>query len=239
MMNFAFGIHNHQPVDNFGPVIEQNFQQAYRPFLTTLQEFPRVKVNFHVSGSLLEWLQENHVDYVADLKELVQAGRVELLTSGLYEPILTLLPEEDLVGQVTAYTDRLARVFGTRPRGLWLTERVWEQSLVRPLVQAGVEYVVVDDTHFRNVGVPENDLFGYYVTEDQGRTLAVFPISKRLRYLVPFRDTSETLRFMTEQGEYVGARLATLFDDGEKFGSWPGTNEHVYKNGWQIGRAHV
>ncbi len=232
MVNFAFGIHNHQPVDNFSSVIEQNFQQAYRPFLTTLQEFEKVKVNFHVSGSLLEWLQENHADYVADLKELVQAGRVELLTSGLYEPILTLLPEEDLVGQVTAYTDRLTRVFGTRPRGLWLTERVWEQSLVRPLVQAGVEYVVVDDTHFRNVGVPENDLFGYYVTEDQGRTLAVFPISKRLRYLVPFRDTGETLRFMTEQSEYHGTRLATLFDDGEKFGSWPGTHELVYQNGW-------
>jgi hypothetical protein len=232
MVNFAFGIHNHQPVDNFGPVIEQNFQQAYRPFLTTLQEFPTAKVNFHVSGSLLEWLQENHADYIADLKELVQAGRVELLTSGLYEPILTLLPEEDLVGQVRAYTERLFRDFGTRPRGLWLTERVWEQSLVRPLVQAGVEYVVVDDTHFRNVGVPENDLFGYYVTEDQGRTLAVFPISKRLRYLVPFRETSETLRFMTEQGQYQGTRLATLFDDGEKFGSWPGTHEHVYQNGW-------
>jgi alpha-amylase len=232
MVNFAFGIHNHQPLDNFGAVIEENFQQAYRPFLTALQKAAKVKVNFHVSGSLLEWLQENHPDYLDDLKELVGAGRAEMLTSGLYEPILTLLPEEDLIGQVTAYTERLTRIFGVKPRGLWLTERVWEQSLVRPLVQAGVEYVVVDDTHFRNVGVPEDELAGYYVTEDQGRTLAVFPISKRLRYLVPFRDVSETLRFMGEQSQYVGTRLATLFDDGEKFGGWPGTRDHVYRDGW-------
>jgi alpha-amylase len=232
MVNFAFGIHNHQPLDNLGNVIEANFQQAYRPFLTTLQESAAVKVNFHVSGSLLEWLQENHPDYIADLKELIGAGRVEVLTSGLYEPILTLLPEADLIGQISAYTERLTRIFGVKPRGLWLTERVWEQSLVRPLAQAGVEYVVVDDTHFRNVGVPESELAGYYVTEDQGWTLAVFPISKRLRYLVPFRDVSETLRLLNEQGQYHGTRLATLFDDGEKFGSWPNTQEHVYQNGW-------
>jgi alpha-amylase len=232
MVNFAFGIHNHQPLDNFDSVIEDAFQTAYQPFLNVLREFDKVRVNLHISGPLLEWLQAHHPAYIDDLKDLVGTHRAEILTSGLYEPVLTLLPEEDRLGQINAYSERLHRLFGMRPRGLWLTERVWEQSLVATLVKASVEYVVVDDTHFRNVGLPDDQLFGYYLTEDQGKPLAVFPISKRLRYLVPFRDVSETLKLLAEQAQYQGPRLVTLFDDGEKFGGWPETAERVYRQGW-------
>jgi len=217
MINLAFGIHNHQPIDHGDSVIEENYQKAYRPFLDVLGEFKDVKANFHVSGPLLEWLQEHHPEYIDDLKAMVVSHQVELLGSGLYEPILTLLPEDDRLGQITSFSDRLNRMFGVKPRGLWLTERVWEQNLVRTLAQAGIEYVVVDDTHFRNAGLREDDLFGYYITEDQGRTLAVFPISKRLRYLVPFRSVAETLEFLSEQAQYRGARLATFFEEGGRF----------------------
>jgi alpha-amylase len=232
MVHFAFGIHNHQPIDELDSVIEENYRQAYRPFLDVVREFEAVRLNLHISGFLLEWLQEHHPEYIEDLKPLVRSRQVEVLASGLYEPILTLLPEEDRLGQVTACLERLNRLFGAKPRGLWLTEQVWEQSLARTLAQAGIEYVVADDTHFRNVGLQEEDLFGYYVTEDQGRTLAVFPISKRLRNLVPFRDVGDTLKFLADQAQYQGPRLAVLFDDGEKFGSRPGTNERVYAGGW-------
>ena len=41
---------------------------------------------------------------------------------------------------------------GSRPKGAWLTERVWESSVVPALADAGIEYVTVDDYHFLCTG---------------------------------------------------------------------------------------
>ena len=35
---------------------------------------------------------------------------------------------------------------------MWIAERVWEQSLVASIVEAGIEYTILDDTHFRRAG---------------------------------------------------------------------------------------
>jgi alpha-amylase len=106
---------------------------------------------------------------------------------------------------------------------------VWEPHLPRTLREAGVEYVVVDDHHFALAGLDADTLGGYYLTEEQGATLAVFPISERLRYLVPFADPAEALRHLEGRRE---AGTVTLVDDGEKFGVWPGTHRLVYEEGW-------
>jgi alpha-amylase len=112
---------------------------------------------------------------------------------------------------------------------MWLTERVWEPHLPKPLREAGVEYVLVDDHHFAVAGLDAERLGGYYLTEDGGASLAVFPISQRLRYLVPFADLEEVLAHL---GERRPAGGLTLMDDGEKFGVWPGTRELVYEKRW-------
>src|SRR5216117_3789964 len=74
---------------------------------------------------------------------------------------------------------------------MWLAERVWEPHLPRVLAQAGVEYVLLDDSHFAQAGLDPDALGGYYLTEDQGVRLRVFPISQRLRYLIPFAEVEE------------------------------------------------
>ena len=56
-------LHNHQPVGNFDGVFEAAFQDSYVPFLDVLEDFPELPVVLHVSGSLLDWLTENHPEY--------------------------------------------------------------------------------------------------------------------------------------------------------------------------------
>ena len=56
------------------------------------------------------------------------------------------------------------------------------------LVAAGVEYIILDDSHFKNAGLDGDQLHGYYLTEDDGRILRVFPGSERLRYVDPVRQ---------------------------------------------------
>jgi hypothetical protein len=228
-LSFLFGVHNHQPAGNFDSVVADGVGRAYQPFLEVLRDVPDFPVTVHCSGTLLTFLRDKARPTFDLLGALVSAGRVELLTGGFYEPILAMLPDPDKVGQIQALTDFLKSNFGVSPRGMWLAERVWEPHLARALRSAGVEFILLDDSHFAQTGVDPETLGGYYLTEEQGATLAVFPISQRLRYLVPFADPAETVRYL----EGCRARGAvTLVDDGEKFGVWPGTNRLVYGERW-------
>ena len=227
---FCFGVHNHQPIGNFEGVLRETTERAYRPFLERLRARPEVRMTVHCTGSLLAWLREHDPATFDLLGEVVAAGRVELLTGGFYEPILAILPDADKRGQIQRLSAFLTTHFGIRPRGMWLAERVWEPHLARALHDAGVEYVLVDDRHFALAGLSPDELGGYYITEEQGSTLGVFPINERLRHLIPFAAVEESFDYLAERRGTLPA--VTVVDDGEKFGAWPGTHRHVYEEGW-------
>ncbi|HLE42875.1 MAG TPA: alpha-amylase/4-alpha-glucanotransferase domain-containing protein [Methylomirabilota bacterium] len=227
---FIFGVHNHQPLGNFDQVVDEAVRRAYRPFLQTLSRFPEVRVLVHTSGLLLEWWEAHAPDLLDLMAELAGRGQIEPLTGGLTEPILPLLPDHDKVAQIRALTDRVAKRLGVRPRGMWLAERVWEPHLARPLAEAGVEYVLVDDHHFGMAGLDPEQLSGYYLTEEQGHGVAVFPIAQGLRYQIPFAPVEQVFATLAERAGRGGA--LTMVDDGEKFGVWPNTHRLVYEQGW-------
>jgi len=231
-IRFLFGIHNHQPVGNFDHVFEEAFQKAYLPFLQLLDKHPRIRISLHNSGCLWEWLEGHHPEYFHLIQILVDRGQVELLSGPFYEAILPAIPEIDRQGQIGMLSDYLEKQFGKRPRGAWLPERVWEPELARTFAEAGIEYTITDDWHFRAVGFEEKDLDGYYLTEDGGRAVAVFPISQKMRYLVPFHSVEESMSFFSQVATHPGFPAAILADDGEKFGIWPGTHKYCYQDGW-------
>ena len=227
---FIFGVHNHQPLGNFDQVVDEAVRRAYRPFFQTLSRFPEVRVLVHTSGLLLEWWEAHAPDVLDLMAELAGRGRIEPLTGGFTEPIMPLLPDHDKVAQIRALTERVTKRLGVRPRGMWLAERVWEPHLARPLAEAGVEYVLVDDHHFAMAGLDPDRLSGYYLTEEQGHGVAVFPIAQRLRYQIPFAPVEQVFATLAERAGRGGA--LTMVDDGEKFGVWPETHRLVYEQGW-------
>jgi hypothetical protein len=231
-INFLLAVHNHQPVGNFDFVIEDAYRAAYLPFLEVLERHPAIRVGLHNSGCLIDWLLVHHPEYLDRLGTLVERGQIEMLSGGYYEPILSSIPDADREGQVRKLSDWLARRFGRRPTGVWLAERVWEPSMVGALARAGARYTMVDDSHFIAAGLERDRLWGHYVTEDQGSPLHVYPISKDLRYLIPFRPPEETITFLRGLAEDHPDRTALLGDDGEKFGVWPETHKLVYEEGW-------
>jgi alpha-amylase len=225
-------LHDHQPVGNFDGVFESSYQESYRPWLDAMEAFPEVHYALHTSGPLLEWLVEHHPDYIARVRALARSGRIEILGGGFYEPVLTMIPRRDRVGQIRTFTRYLEDLFESPIRGMWMPERVWEQHLVSSLVEAGIEYTILDDFHFERAGLGPNDLLGYYLTEDDGCLLKVFPICERLRYLIPFQEPHDTYEFLRGLAQKRPGATAVFADDGEKFGSWPGTRERVHNQGW-------
>ena len=233
-VTLVLGLHNHQPVGNFEHVFEEAYSKAYLPFIEILDSFPHIPFVLHNSGVLWNWLVEHHPEYMELLRSMSGRGQIEIMSGGYYEPILSVLPERDRQGQLRMMRDFLAARFDNLPRGCWLTERIWEPHMPMTLSGAGLEYVVVDDTHFKSTGFSPEDMRGFFLSEEEGSYIRVFPIDKRLRYLIPFEDPEETIHYLRsvadEPGE--GSKIVVLADDGEKFGLWPGTHKLCYEEGW-------
>jgi hypothetical protein len=228
----AFGLHNHQPVGNFEHVFERAHQNAYGSFLDVLRQYPNIRISLHQSGILWRWQEKNHPDYLKTVSTMVRSGQVELMTGGFYEPILTSIPERDVLGQIAMLNQYIMQHFDVEPEGLWLTERIWEPHLPRVLAEAKVKYLPIDDTHFIYAGLEQDELNGPFITEHEGFQVILLPIQKKLRYLIPFGTVEQVITELKLQAEKKPSGLAIYADDGEKFGEWPQTHEHCYKDKW-------
>lgn len=229
-------LHNHQPVGNFPWVFQQTYEEAYLPMIAALERHPEVRLSLHYTGSLLDWIEEAHPEFLERIAILVRRNQIEIVSGGYYEPILPSIPDNDKVAQVQRLTSRIQRDFGTQASGMWLAERVWEPGLPRLLREAAIEWTILDDVHFKNVGLEDHDLYGYYATEDQSSILKVFATSKGLRYTIPWRPVSETIEQLRSLATLDGKRIVAMGDDGEKFGSWPETGPYCWgsdgHSGW-------
>jgi hypothetical protein len=225
-------IHAHQPCGNFGHVLEKAYKDSYLPFVELLEKHPGVHMGLHYSGPLLTWIEEHRPEYFARLKALVSAGQVELIGGGFYEPILVSIPPDDQREQITRLASYLEQHFGHRPTGAWIAERVWEPQLPSALAAAGVRYTLVDDIHFLSAGFEPEELFGAYIAEDRAQSVWLFPGQKALRYFIPFGKVEEVITYLRDAAAVHPGGMASMGDDMEKFGVWPGTNAHCYKDGW-------
>ena len=226
-----FGIHMHQPVDNFEWVIKHGVAVCYGPFFEVMSKYPEFRFAVHCSGWLMEQIETFHPKLYKQIRTLAESGSIEFFSAGYYEPILSVIPSEDRVTQIKMLSDSIASEFKQTPQGLWLTERVWESSLIPDLHRAGIKYTVMDDYHFQCAGFDEAILDGYYMSEEGGHEIGLFPISKKLRYAIPFLNVDAAIKAIKSFKREENA-AAIIFDDAEKFGMWPGTYEWVYEKGW-------
>lgn len=231
-ISLILGVHNHQPVDNWDHVIEDAYAKCYKPFLDVLENHPGVGMSIHYTGYLLDWLFKHHPELIEQLKRLIQRGQVEMFGGAYYEPVIAIIPDSDKVGQIEKLSDRVEALTGQRPDGLWLAERVWEPHLVKPISQAGIRYLFLDDSHFRSAGLEPHELHGRYISEEQGHTVEIFPVDKTLRYQIPYTSPQEIINYLGTLTTPDGQRSAIYFDDGEKFGVWPGSYGLVYREKW-------
>lgn len=228
---FLFGIHCHQPAENFYHVVDWAINESYAPFIETAVKNKKFRFSAHYSGWLLEYIRTHREDVFNNLKKLSDEGRIEFFTGGFYEPILSAIPQDDRMGQVKMLKDYIKNYFGQETKGLWLTERVWDPAIVPNMVELGIENIVVDDYHLIAAGFPKESLTGYFTTEQDGCLVNLFPIDMGLRYLTPFKPTEEVVKHILE-AKSKNVKLISCFDDGEKFGVWPNTYDWVYKKGW-------
>ena len=230
-INLPILFHFHQPVGQFDFIYEDVFKKSYEPLIDHIYQFPEVKVTLHFSGNLLEWLLEKKPEFIDKLRIMARRRQIEIIGGGYYEPIFAIIPYRDKIAQMKKLSNLIRDEFELEVKGAWLSERVWEPDYPSFLNDAGLKYVIVDDNHFRSTGITEEDTFYSYITENEGKTLRIFPINEELRYLTPWKPTYMSVDYLRKAADEKGDRIALLISDAEKMGVWGTTHEICYVEG--------
>ena len=221
----------HQPVDNLSEAIDKAVKICYEPFFETVAQFPGFKFAVHCSGWLLEKIERDYPKLFEYMQIVTQRGDIEWVSAGFYEPVLSSIPNRDRKAQIKMLNKTIKKLFSQKPSGAWLTERVWESSVIDSMKRRDIDYTIVDDYHFIASGFDRDRLDGYYTTEEGGEEIALFPISQELRYAIPFMPVNRAIDSIKRVIKSDNG-AAILFDDAEKFGMWPHTYKWVYEKGW-------
>ncbi|MGI9255725.1 MAG: alpha-amylase/4-alpha-glucanotransferase domain-containing protein, partial [Salinispira sp.] len=171
-----FGSVYSPPIGIFKEDIEISYWNYYRPLLKILYSYPKIPVVLFFTGTLLSWIEENHGEFLDVMAEMVKRRQLEILGGAYYAPMLNLISRQDCIGQIELLTTYIRKHFGRRPRGCWITEQIWEPPMPSIIQSAGINYIFLNEYHFWKAGFEERDFHTPCITEDQGKTLVVFPM---------------------------------------------------------------
>mgnify|MGYP006266093801 CR=1 FL=1 len=230
-VRLIFGTSNSQPVGGADRDIETVYQNCYKPFIRTLYNAPQIRATLHFSGNLLQWIEHRHSEFIDVLGELTGRKQVEMLGGGFYNPVFSLIPRGDRLGQLERMTTYLRKRFGRRPRGAWVTQGVWDPALPSLLKSSGIEYTFLDDLQFNSGGCDERGFHsGPCITEDEGKTVEVFPLSSEIVNALFTESPEAVLAMIRSRGKETEPAVVSLIFDGERLGLDP--EESEARAGW-------
>ncbi|MGI5172081.1 DUF1926 domain-containing protein [Treponema sp. OMZ 840] len=156
--------------------IEDLYQKKYKKILSFLYAHPDMCVSLFVPGLILEWIEKKHEEIISICSEMVNRRQIEVLGGGYYEPLFPLLLPADRSAQIEALITAIRKAAGKRPRGVFLTESVWDPSLISTFNTCGIEYTLLDSrlipkSQFRPVST-----FSPLLMEEMGKTTTVIPL---------------------------------------------------------------
>ncbi|MDY3939329.1 MAG: alpha-amylase/4-alpha-glucanotransferase domain-containing protein [Spirochaetia bacterium] len=229
-VSLVLGFHFSLPPCFSDDEAERLYHRSIVPLIGLLARYPKLKVTIYFSGNLLDWLKKKHKESLFQLKNFYSRHKqIEFLSCGYYEPALQLISPRSRTYQIEQHyiTIRDTVGKGVRSKGFWLNDGNWESSFPSLLQSMGFLYTFVDDTVVLSCGFSAKDAFDVFLTEDQGRTLFLFPIIRSLSFPfceVPVDDYFDNLKQLQST---LHDDVVTIFKNGfaldESSYEWIGT----------------
>jgi hypothetical protein len=117
--------------------------------LIDAHERVEAKVSLALTGAFLSRIEGAHDRVLAQLREGIAAGRIELLASTFYEVCPFLVPPRYLRRQVELDLSLKERLFGVRAEVFWPGNLAWAPVLPLVLGDLGLRGVVIGEAHLR------------------------------------------------------------------------------------------
>ncbi|NCN99523.1 hypothetical protein GW920_00105 [Candidatus Falkowbacteria bacterium] len=144
-------LHFYQPANIEFHHIREALDKSYWRLVRLLEEHPNLHFTMNVSGCLLERLDDEHeTAWLERLKLLVKKGQIELTGSAAYHGFLPLLPEVEVLDQITTNAKILKKHFGKdfKPVGFFLPEMAYSPAVAKLVYQAGYRWIILDEISY-------------------------------------------------------------------------------------------
>ena len=204
------------------------YERAYKPFLR-IAHACKLPVTMYYSGELMSWVIDRHDGIQMLINDIVKRRKIEFLGGGYYSPLFSLIPRKDRVDQIEIMTTDIRKRFGRRPRGMWITEKVWEPSMPMTMNNAGMEFSFLDEEFFEDAGLFNGELYRPCITEDQGKKVIIFPLSNRLISHFLISDPEEVVEKIIACGSEKEERYISFLIPGEELDFNDGAAERLEK----------
>ncbi len=186
-----FGTYNSMPHGISSRIFERTYQNSWRPFLSGLYKFPTIHAVLYYSGTVLQWIEENHPEFMLLLEEMLGKKQIELLGGPYFDPLYPVIQPGDRLGQIEMLTTYLRKAFGKRPSGTWIPEYSWDASLPSVFRNSGLSYSFLPLKLLDTENVDSDTVFKPRITEDQHKLFYIFPvvdIEEDLETIASFED---------------------------------------------------
>ena len=146
MICLATLLHFYQPPTQVHSILDKITDESYRPLVNVLQSNSNARVTVNINGCLTEMLAEHgKSDVLKSLDELARRKQIEFTGSGMYHPILPLIPQSEMIRQINENRRTNQRLIGSsfQPRGFFPPEMCYGKNIIDPILSTGHEWVIM------------------------------------------------------------------------------------------------
>jgi len=202
MIYWAQLLHFYQPPTQVASMLKKICNESYRPLIQVFKDYPHARATVNFNGVLTEMLMDcGHEDIIEGFRGLAEQGQLEFTGSGMYHPILPLIPEDEVLRQIRMNTHTNRRYFGEvyAPKGFFPPEMCYSRDILSPIMHSGYQWVILS-----GIACPTEwpmDVINK-IEHDNG-TLSVFFRDDVLSNRISFQDFGAK-QFITHLEEWIG-----------------------------------
>ena len=213
MIHIAILLHIYQPPCQSYSVLKDIIKESYLPFLKVIKNSKNAKITLNINGSLTELLNlYGYEDVISIINELSLEDKVRFTGSGMYHPILPLLPIDELKRQIDLneiYNGKMYNSYSNK-KGFYPPEMCISLNTLDLVNNEGYDWIIADGIASPNEW-PTNKYYRY-------KNMAVLFRDSIISNHIAFNEISpqnliEKLKTLFNQDYYLIFAL-----DGETFG---------------------
>jgi alpha-amylase len=129
-------------------IIRRVSRDCYLPtnqlLLKVIRLYPQIKVNFSLSGVMIDQLEEYAPEVLQSFRDLAATGCVEFLSETYYHSLACLMPGKEFEVQVLKHSEKLYEHFRVHPTVFRNTELIYNDDLGKRISKLGYKGVMID-----------------------------------------------------------------------------------------------
>jgi len=140
-------LHFYQPATLDKEIIVEAIEKSYQRIINALKKSEHIKFTINIQGCLLEKMSElGYHELLNDFKKLINSGRLEIVGSAAFHPIIPLVDEAEVKKQIKLQEKIIAKYFGDiKLKGFFLPEMAYSAESARLIKKLGYEWLILDE----------------------------------------------------------------------------------------------